>query len=68
MESAGVIKLIWVVIFFFSVIILFFVWAKSVVITRLFVRVRELLHKMDTLYDDVDAKEDEHEEKDKSKK
>jgi len=50
MESADVIKLIWVIIFFFSVIVLFFVWAKSVVIIRLFVRVKELLRKMNELY------------------
>jgi hypothetical protein len=57
MESADVIKLIWVVIFFFSVIILFFVWAKSIVIGRLFTRIRDLLHRMDTLYDE-EAKDD----------
>jgi hypothetical protein len=60
MESADVIKLIWVVIFFFSVIILFFVWAKSVVITRLFFRIKELLHKMDTLYEEETETEGEN--------
>jgi len=62
MDSVGVIRLIWVVIVFFSVIILFFIWAKSIVIIRMFARVRELLHKMDTLYD-KEVKEDEKNKK-----
>jgi len=52
MDTINVIQLFWVVIFFFSVIILFFVWAKSVVITQMFERIKVLLNKMNTLYDE----------------
>ena len=52
MDTVNVIQLFWVVIFFFSIIILFFVWAKSVVISQLFARVKALLDKMNTLYDE----------------
>jgi len=62
MELEHVMMLIWVIILFFSVIILFFVWAKSVVIIRMFARVRSLLHKMNTLYD-KDAKAGEENKK-----
>jgi len=51
METADVIRLIWVIIFFFSVLILFFIWAKTIVITRTLARTRALLYKMDHLYD-----------------
>ena len=51
MNSVDVIQLFWVIIFFFSIIILFFVWAKSMVIMRLFERIQVLINKMDTLYD-----------------
>jgi hypothetical protein len=57
MDSINTIQLFWVVIFFFSVIILFFVWAKSMVIMRLFANIQELLNKMDTLYDEPPALE-----------
>jgi len=50
-DTVNVIQLFWVVIFFFSMIILFFVWAKSVVIAQLFTRIKVLLNKMTTLYD-----------------
>jgi uncharacterized membrane protein YgaE (UPF0421/DUF939 family) len=51
-NTENVIQLFWVVIFFFSILILFFIWAKSVVISRLFVRIKALLARMDTLYDE----------------
>ena len=53
MNSIDTIQLFWVLIFFFSVLILFFIWAKSMVIMRLFGRVNELLSKMSSLYEKV---------------
>jgi len=55
MDTISVVQLFWVVIFFFSIIILFFVWAKAVVITRIFSRVKVLLGKMNTLYDEEEV-------------
>jgi len=57
MNSIGIIQLFWVVIFFFSVIILFYVWAKTMIISRLFARIQQLLHEMDTLYDDEETQQ-----------
>ncbi|MDR0305036.1 MAG: hypothetical protein LBH98_09780 [Chitinispirillales bacterium] len=56
MNSVHIVQIFWVLIFFFSLIILFFVWAKSMVIMRLFAKVHDLLSKMDTLYDEEPQK------------
>jgi uncharacterized membrane protein YgaE (UPF0421/DUF939 family) len=53
METINVIQLFWVVIFFFSILILFFIWAKSVVISQAFARIKVILDKMNTLYDNM---------------
>ncbi|MCL2844299.1 MAG: hypothetical protein FWE23_02465 [Chitinivibrionia bacterium] len=63
METADVIRLIWVVVFFFSVLILFFIWSKTIVITRTLARTRVLLKKLDTLYDPEEPKGDESKNK-----
>jgi len=57
MDSVSIIQLFWVVIFFFSVIILFYVWAKTMVISRLFAKIQLLLHEMDTLYDEEETQQ-----------
>lgn len=49
------VKLLWVVVFFFSLLILIFVWAKILIIGRRLERIRVVLTKLETLSEELSA-------------